>query len=316
MPWVALAFSLALCLAFAATYYPFRRTFGCGKSTRNPDPLCYMHDEKGTKDYEGHKRSIEAVLAAPFESVFITSKDGLRLAAKYYEGDPGAPVVIFFHGYRSNAIHDGCGLYCIARELGYHVLMCDQRSHGESLGRALSFGVLEREDARLWAEYAAKRFADAPIFLSGISMGAATVLMAASLPLPKTVVGILADCPYSSPRDIITKVLADMKLPARLVYPLVRLGARLYGGFDPDAADAVSSVAQKTPPILIVHGLADGFVPAEMSMCIDAAASGEHRLVLVEGADHGKSYTVAPELYVSVFKEFCAACLDARQETK
>ncbi len=310
MPWVALAFSLALCLAFAATYYPFRRTFGCGKNTHNPDPVAFMRDVKGTKEYDGHKRSIETVLAAPFERVFIVSQDGLRLAARYYEGTAGAPIVIFFHGYRSHAIHDGCGLHAIARARGYHVLMCDQRAHGESLGRALSFGVLEREDARLWAEYAAKRFPGVPIFLSGISMGGATVLMAASLPLPEAVVGVLADCPYSSPRDIITKVLADMKLPARLVYPLVRLGARLYGGFDPDAADAVSSVAKETPPILIVHGLSDGFVPAEMSKRIDAAASGEHRLVLVEGADHGKSYTIDPVLYAKTLDAFFDYCLE------
>lgn len=309
MPWIALSFSLALCLAFAATYYPFRRTFGCGKNTHVADPYSYMRDKKGTKEYEGHKRSIDTVLAEPFERISILSKDGLRLAARYYEGEVGAPVVLFFHGYRSNAIHDGCGLHFIARQRGYHVFLCDQRSHGESLGRALSFGVLEREDARLWAEYAAKRFDGAPIFLSGISMGASTVLMAASLPLPKTVVGVMADCPYSSPREIIMKVCKDMRLPPRLVYPAIRLGAKLFGGFDPDAADVVSSVAMQTPPLLIVHGLADTFVPSEMSERIAAAASGEHRLVLVEGAEHGKSYTVAPELYAQILTEFVDGCL-------
>ncbi len=312
MPWVALAFFLALCLAFAATYYPFRRTFGCDKRTRNPNPIAFMRDKEGTKEYEGHKSSIEEVLAAPFERVSILSRDGLHLSARYYEGEAGAPLVLFFHGYRSHAIHDGCGLYSIARSRGYHVILCDQRAHGESSGRSLSFGVLEREDARLWAEYAAKRFPGIPIFLSGISMGGATVLMAASLPLPASVVGILADCPYSSPRDIITKVLSDMNLPAKVVYPFVRLGAILYGGFDPNAADAVSSVAKQTPPIIIAHGAADGFVPAEMSKRIDAAASGDHKLVLVDGADHGKSYTVAPALYTKTLYEFFDHCLSAK----
>ncbi len=313
MLWVALAFASALCLAFVATYYPFRRTFGCDKRTHNPDPIAFMRDEKGTKEYDGHKGSIEKALAVPFERVCITSRDGLRLAARYYEGKTGAPIVIFFHGYRSNAIHDGCGLHELALARGYHVLLCDQRAHGESLGRALSFGVLEREDARLWAEYAAARFPNAPIFLSGISMGAATVLMAASLPLPRAVVGVLADCPYSSPKEIITKVCADLGLPPRIVYPLIRLGAMLYGGFDPNAADALTSVAKETPPILIIHGLADDFVPAEMSKRIDAAASGEHSLLLVEGAKHGKSYTVAPEIYVSAVGDFCDACLAKRE---
>ena len=292
------------------TLYAFVRTFGLPRKVRDPDPLVFMRDEKGTKEYEGHKEWMEQVLKKSCERVYIRSGDGLRLSARYYEGKPDAPVVVFFHGYRSHAIHDGCGLHSIASERGYHILLCDQRGHGESRGRCLSFGVLERSDAVLWAEYAAKRFPGAPIFLAGISMGAATVLMAASLPLPAAVVGVMADCPYSSPKEIISKVCeVDLGLPSKFIYPLIRLGALIYGGFDPNGASAVTSVMQKTPPILIVHGLADGFVPAEMSERIDAAAKGEHKLVLVEGADHGKSYTVAPELYVKELSAFFDTCI-------
>lgn len=310
MPWVAIAAILAICLFFFATYYPFRRTFGCGKRERREDPVQFMRDLPESKDYAGHKKSIDLASAAPFERVFIRSKDGLRLSARYYEGREGAPVVIFFHGYRSHSIHDGCGLHYFVRERGYHFLLCDQRAHGESEGRALSFGALEREDACCWAEYARNRFGAVPIFLSGISMGAATVLMAASLPLPETVVGILADCPYSTAKEIIIRVMGKMHLPARLVYPFVRLGARLYGGFDPNLADAVASVQKKTPPILIVHGRADGFVPSEMSKRI-AAACADCQLLLVDGADHGKSYTVAPALYEQALERFFERCLSS-----
>lgn len=312
MPWVALSAFFAVCLFFFATYYPFRRTFGCTEREHREDPVQFMRDLPDAEGYAGHKKSIETVAALPCERVYITSKDGLRLSARYYEGEAGAPVVVFFHGYRSNSIHDGCGLHSIARERGYHVLLCDQRAHGESQGRALTFGTLEREDARLWAEYAHARFGDAPIFLAGISMGASTVLLAASLPLPETVVGILADCPYSSAKEIIIKVMGEMHLPAKAVYPFVRLGARLYGGFDPDLADAVASVQKKTPPILIAHGKADTFVPCEMSERIAASAAGDLQLLLVDGADHGKSYTVAPELYTETLCVFFDRCLAAR----
>lgn len=306
---IAIVIPALLLFLLFSSYYAFCRTFGKIGQMQNPDPVSFIRDARGSAEYEGHKKRIEAASAVPYERVFIRSGDGLRLSARFYEGEEGAPVVIFFHGYRSNAIHDGCGLHALARLRGYRILMCDQRAHGESEGRCLTFGVKERLDAKCWAEYAAQRFPDAPIFLSGISMGAATVLMAASLPLPAAVVGVLADCPYSSPKEIIMKVVGEMGLPPKLIYPLIRLGALLYGGFDPNGSDAVRSVRMKTPPLLIVHGTADGFVPSEMSSKIDAAAVGEHTLVLVDGADHGKSFTVAPELYVKTVNGFFDACL-------
>ena len=313
MVWVAIAILVLLLFLLGIAYYAFFRTFGKTKKMQNPNPLSFIRDAEGSADYEGHKKRVETAYAVPCERVFIRASDGLRLSARYYEGSKNAPLVIFFHGYRSNAIHDGCGLHAVARSLGYRILLCDQRAHGESEGRCLTFGVKERWDVKCWAEYAAARFPDTPIFLSGISMGAATVLMAASLPLPRAVVGVLADCPYSSPKEIIMKVIGEMGLPPKLIYPLVRLGALLYGGFDPNGADAVRAVRMKTPPLLIVHGTADSFVPAAMSSAIDAAAACTHTLVLVEGADHGKSFTVASELYVKTMTDFFCACLEGKE---
>ena len=312
---VAIILLVLLLFVLSASYYAFFRTFGKTRAMRDPDPVSFMRDKVGTADYEGHKKRIDKVNSVPYERVFHRGRDGVRLSARYYAGKADAPVVIFFHGYRSNAIHDGCGLHEIAHARGYHMLFCDQRAHGFSRGHCLTFGIRERLDAKSWAEYAAKRFPGAPIFLSGISMGASTVLMAASLPLPENVVGVLADCPYSSPKEIIGSVCGKMGLPSRYVYPLIRLGALLYGGFDPNETDVIRSVRMKTPPILIVHGTADTFVPTEMSVRIDAAASGKHTLVLVEGADHGKSYTVDPVLYVKTMTDFMEVCLKHRSQT-
>ena len=133
------------------------------------------------------------------------------------------------------------------------------------------------------------------IVISGVSMGATTVLMAAGLGLPENVIGIIADCPYSSPKEIIMKVCSDMKLPARLMYPFVRLGAKLYGHFDLEAADAAEAVCHAKVPILLIHGEDDRFVPCSMSQKIferfkEANPDGNMLLETFPGAGHGISF--------------------------
>ncbi len=62
---------------------------------------------------------------------------------------------------------------------GHNVLMIEERAHLESEGHTITFGIKERYDALDWIRYALQRFGeDTRIILVGISMGAATVLMA------------------------------------------------------------------------------------------------------------------------------------------
>ena len=120
------------------------------------------------------------------EHVKLTSFDGLALSALYLpaQGESRGTVVAF-HGYRSLATIDFALEAEFFHGLGYDVLLPYQRSHGESQGRYITYGVKERFDCRDWARYAARRFGeDKPLFLMGISMGAATVLMASGLELP------------------------------------------------------------------------------------------------------------------------------------
>ena len=64
--------------------------------------------------------------------------------------------------------------------------------------------------------YAVDRFGgDVKIILIGISMGAATVLMAADEDLPENVVCIMGDCGYTSAQDIIKKIIKTFDIFAR-----------------------------------------------------------------------------------------------------
>ena len=143
------------------------------------------------------------------------------------------------------------------------------------------------------------------IILTGISMGAATVMLASCEKLPQNVIGVLADCGYTTAEDIIKKVIRDMRLPADLLFPLVRLGARLWGGFDISLADATSALKKTSLPVIFYHGDADGFVPCEMSRInYEACASQKKKLVVIPGADHGLCYMVEPEIYERELAEF------------
>ena len=239
---------------------------------------------------------IDEMRAIPFETVYITSFDGLNLAGRYYHVKDGAPVHIQFHGYKGWAYRDFCGGNKLARERGCNTLVVDQRAHGMSEGNTISMGINERFDCLSWINYICERFGrDVKIVISGVSMGATTVLMAAGLGLPENVIGIIADCPYSSPKEIIMKVCSDMKLPARLMYPFVRLGAKLYGHFDLEVADAAEAVCHAKVPILLIHGEDDRFVPCSMSQKIferfkEANPDGNMLLETFPGAGHGISF--------------------------
>lgn len=192
---------------------------------------------------------------------------------------------------------------------GFNVLLVDQRAHGESEGKYLTFGVNERFDCLSWASYAAERFGnDVKIYLYGISMGASTVLMASALPLPKSVSGIVADCGYTSPKDIIFSVLRDHHVPAAPVYAVARLGAKLFCGFDLDSASAPDALSRSHIPVLFIHGDDDRFVPCRMSRENFEASAAEHKkLLIVHNAGHGLSYMLDRPAYLSALHEFLEA---------
>ena len=261
------------------------------------------------KAYEPFREQMKAwVLAAratPHEEMQITSFDGLKLTAKYYEYAPNAPIELMFHGYRGTAERDLSGGVDRCFRLGHSAFIVNQRSSPGSEGNVISFGINEHKDCMTWLDFMIQHFGpDVKIILCGISMGASTVLMTADKPLPPNVVGILADCGYSSAKDIIKKVMVGMKLPPNLAYPFVKLGARLFGHFDLEETTPVEALKNASVPVIFFHGEEDGFVPCEMSGINYEACSSRKKLVTVPGADHGLSYSVAPEKYLEALREF------------
>ena len=304
---------LILCLCAIASviliiaYICYRMTFRAAK--RQPLGPDEYRTPKGAV-YDPHREFMIGLMkqlrAMDCETFTITSHDGLKLVAQYYEYAPGAPMELMFHGYRSTSESDLCGGVQRCFSLGRSAVLVHQRGCGESEGHVISFGVNEHRDCLAWVDFLVRHFGEeVKIYLTGISMGAATVLMAAGKPLPKQVVGVIADCGYTSPKAIIQKVAKDRGFPPKLVYPLIRLGAKVYGNFDPEEYSPIEAVKTIHVPVVFIHGETDSFVPCSMSEeNYKACASEQKHLFTVANTGHGLAYLIDPEGYKQALKTF------------
>lgn len=303
---ILLILTVLFLLTLLISYITYRIAFYSSLKKRG-EVLTLPQDKSYTEEQKARLRELmDDMLQRPFEVVSIRSVDGLTLYGRYYHFYDNAPIELQFHGYRGSAFRDYSGGNRLAREGGHNALVVDQRSQGMSEGRSITFGITERLDCREWVRYIANRFGkDLPILLTGVSMGAATVLTASELDLPGNVVGIIADSPFTSPEAIIGKVCReDMHIPPVLAMPFIRLGARLFGGFDLRAASALQAVKHAKYPVLIVHGEADSFVPCSMSRELFDACVSEKQLETFPGAPHGFSFMVDPDRYRKMIGAF------------
>lgn len=301
--WLLYIFAFLAAVVLAASAYCYHICFYSPKD-RNEDPYSKMDGAQYQDLLEGIFHCTRRMEETPCLFVSIRAWDGIILSARYYHNCDGAPLLILFHGYRSMALRDSAGGFALGKKAGLNVLAVDQRAHGRSGGRTITFGIKERKDVLSWIQFVNRRFGEnTPILISGLSMGAATVLMASGLPLPENVSGILADCPYDSPAAIIQKVAAEQGYPPKLVYPFIYLGALLFGRFQLTKTTALQSVRTCKIPILLVHGDDDRFVPVEMSKSI-AASNPLCNLHVFPGAGHGLCYTTDPNRYEQIVYSF------------
>ena len=300
----AIVAAAVLAILLLVTYWCYRMAFYADRSIPQEEyPL-----PKG-EIYEPFREKmikwIQETREMPHEDVEITSFDGLKLRGRYFEFSPDAPVELMFHGYRGSSEQDLSGGVQRCFKVGHSALVVDQRASGRSEGNKITFGIYESRDCHSWIRFARQKFGtERKLILCGISMGAATVVMAAGQELPDNVVGVLADCGYTSPKEIIKVVIRQMKLPPAICYPFVRLAARLFAGFDLEADSPIEAAARCKVPVIFYHGDKDAFVPWDMSRRNFEACSARKAFITIPGAGHGLAYGVEPERYLQTLREF------------
>lgn len=254
------------------------------------------------------------MLAQPHEDVYLTSFDGLKLHGAYFppikETGEKKRVVICFHGYTSKGLADFTGLTDYYFRHGFGMLHPDARAHGDSEGKYIGFGCLDKRDAVGWINWVLEKCGtDVEIFLHGISMGGATVLMASSMDLPPQVKGIISDCGFTSPKEVFTHVLKTMyHLPSFPIMQGAEIVNRKLAGYGMDECNARREVAKAKLPILFIHGSKDTFVPTRMCQELYDACTAPKKMLVVEGAAHGESYFKNMPAYEDALDTFFADC--------
>ena len=260
----------------------------------------------GAPLYEGYrdavKPMIEGIRKVPYEDVFITSFDKLKLRARLYD-QKSDTVAILCHGYRGTAYRDFSGGATEVLGLGYNVILIDERAHGLSEGHSITFGVRETKDVLKWVEYARERFGkDIKIVLIGISMGGATVLMCADK--IEGDVKIIADCPFSAPSIMLKETIKSIKLSVKFFYPILNLSAIIFAHTNMNHGSEYDSVGNTKHPILIIHGDNDQVVPHHISEDLYKKHQDKIQYELFAGANHGMSYLVDKPRYQKLIKDF------------
>lgn len=243
------------------------------------------------------------------ETVYIESRDGLRLSAVFIKNEnAGSRVMLLAHGYHAHRLYDFALSAQSFYSLGFSLLLIDERAHGLSEGKYITMSAKERYDIAEWANYLVKRFGEkAVIVLGGVSMGAASVIGACGLTLPANVKCAIADCGFTSCYKMYCHVAKNMMhVPAFPIVPSMALWCRLIAGFDPKKNTLPEAASRSKTPILFIHGLADSFVPYEMSQENYEACGCQKRIELFPGADHVGSFMVDNARYMRAVSEFTA----------
>ena len=243
--------------------------------------------------------------AAKFESVEgieqieILTKDEITLVGHWYPAPDAKRIIVAMHGWRSSWSKDFSIISEFWHNSGCSVLYAEQRGQNNSGGDYMGFGMLERHDCAEWVNWVnEKTEGTLPIYLAGVSMGAATVLMASGLPLPENVHGIMADCGFTSPHAIWKHVAEkNLHLSYGIIGKIASDMCRKKINMGPGDYSTTFALANTDIPVIFVHGSDDKFVPIEMTYENYKACASPKRLVVIPGAEHGMSYYVDKETY-------------------
>jgi pimeloyl-ACP methyl ester carboxylesterase len=249
------------------------------------------------------------------EDVSFRSADGVVLRGWWVPVIAPKGTVVMVHGLNRSRI-EMIRRVPFVHDAGWNALLFDLRHHGKSGGTATTFGAKEKQDVEAAAQLARSR-GPGPVVLWGVSLGAASVVLAAAD--DPGVAGVICDSSYRSLDDTVrhhVQLARHWRWWLGLVPPwpvadevLFWMGRR--GGFDPGAIDVRAAAARLAGrPALFVANSEDPRMPEDIAFDLKAAAGPDAEVLIVPGKSHGGAWrdgTAAYEAAARVVLDEAAA---------
>lgn len=295
-----------IALLFLVCFFAFNNTVW-RKQIKMPDFIMKkIVGENEIGNYEkDYCRAYNAFTKLNHNKVELEAPDGARLVGHILVPEnSNGKLVVACHGARSSGLGEFVFLGKKLYDEGYTLVMPDHRGCGESDGRFLGYGTHESVDTYLWVDYAKEHFPQHSIYLLGVSMGGATVLMMSPKAKENGIKAIIADCAYTSAwNEFSYHLCKGFHLPDFPIMNIADMYCRLLAGYGFKDASPITAVEKSSVPVLFIHGSADDFVPYYMMNELYEACKSEKYMLSVEGAEHARAYYTAPEKYFSALEE-------------
>lgn len=237
-----------------------------------------------------------------FEDVRFQTPDGLTLVGWLIPAEQGRGNIIFCHGHGRNRGHMA-GLLPTLHDLGLNVLAFDFRGHGDSEEHCSTFGFREVTDLLAAEAYFRQRFPDQPLFLVGVSLGAAVSLQA--LPHLPNVRGVWSEGSFACFSDVAANQFRWVPegLRAGLMEFYYRVGW-LDTGFWGPSVIPLECVRGVSVPIYFCHAKKDELVPLGQGQALFDAYVGPKWNWWVADASHYNVRQRNREEYLRRLREF------------
>lgn len=165
---------------------------------------------------------------------------------------------------------------------GWDVVLPDLRAHGDSGGKYMTWGAIEKYDMKEIVDALIAEQLIAPrIYALGGSVGGCVAVQYAAI--DTRCEGVMALAPPTGIRGG-AKLLSPFSTEEAVDSAVSRAGAM--AGFDPENASAVVAAARLKCPLILVHGRLDVVVPYQHSRNIYNAAWEPKKLIRLWFADH------------------------------
>jgi fermentation-respiration switch protein FrsA (DUF1100 family) len=266
-----------------------------------------------TRPLDRQQTETPADFQAEYRDVEFQTSDGVKISAWLMPSRTKRVTIVYSHGLfrsRRELLERAVELW----QLGYGALLYDSRNHGESGPARVTLGYTERLDAEAAVRFLrAEAHTQDRIALFGISMGAATALLATA-ETPE-VAAVISDSSYLNFKDTTDHHLRlFLHLPAFPLSNETRFLVEWRAGFDSsklDALDAVQRIGAR--PAMFIAAAHDRRMPPAIAQKLYEASTGAHRnLLIIDGPGseiHGHAFQTDRKVYISRIADFLQEAL-------